>query len=108
MEGKRSLILAHLFERVSGQEADALRDFLGRPRYAPAAAGGRLDLRRCCADTAVSSTRSKRRASWQRPQSASSRPLSPERGTMKRSGSSVEFWTTWSSAKPENRSGPKC
>jgi len=32
MEGKRSLILAHLFERVSGREADTLRDFLGRPR----------------------------------------------------------------------------
>jgi geranylgeranyl diphosphate synthase type II len=32
MEGKRSLILAHLFERVSGREADSLRDFLGRPR----------------------------------------------------------------------------
>jgi geranylgeranyl diphosphate synthase type II len=33
MEGKRSLILAHLFERVSGRDADALRDFLGRPRH---------------------------------------------------------------------------
>jgi geranylgeranyl pyrophosphate synthase len=32
MEGKRSLILAHLFEHVSGREADALQDFLGRPR----------------------------------------------------------------------------
>lgn len=32
LEGKRSLILAHLFERVSGGEAHALRDFLGRPR----------------------------------------------------------------------------
>ena len=32
MEGKRSLILAHLFERVSGQDADTLRSFLGRPR----------------------------------------------------------------------------
>ena len=32
MEGKRSLILAHLFEQVSGREADTLRDFLGRPR----------------------------------------------------------------------------
>lgn len=32
MEGKRSLILAHLFERVTGREADMLRDFLGRPR----------------------------------------------------------------------------
>ena len=32
MEGKRSLILAHLFEHVSGRDAEALRDFLGRPR----------------------------------------------------------------------------
>jgi len=32
MEGKRSLILAHLFERVSGREATTLRDFLGRQR----------------------------------------------------------------------------
>jgi geranylgeranyl diphosphate synthase type II len=32
MEGKRSLILAHLFECVCGRDADALRDFLGRPR----------------------------------------------------------------------------
>jgi geranylgeranyl pyrophosphate synthase len=32
MEGKRSLILAHLFERVSGPDADMLRDFLNRPR----------------------------------------------------------------------------
>jgi geranylgeranyl diphosphate synthase type II len=32
MEGKRSLILAHVFERVSGREAETLRDFLGRPR----------------------------------------------------------------------------
>jgi geranylgeranyl diphosphate synthase type II len=32
MEGKRSLVLMHLFEHVSGQEADTLRDFLGRPR----------------------------------------------------------------------------
>jgi geranylgeranyl diphosphate synthase type II len=32
MEGKRSLILAHLFEQVSGRDGDALRDFFGRPR----------------------------------------------------------------------------
>jgi geranylgeranyl pyrophosphate synthase len=32
MEGKRSLILTHLFEQVSGREADTLRDFLSRPR----------------------------------------------------------------------------
>ena len=32
MEGKRSLILAHLFERVSGQERVRLRDFFARPR----------------------------------------------------------------------------
>lgn len=32
MEGKRSLILAHLFERVCGREAEALREFLGRSR----------------------------------------------------------------------------
>jgi geranylgeranyl diphosphate synthase type II len=32
MEGKRSLILAHLFERVSAREAAALQDYLGRPR----------------------------------------------------------------------------
>lgn len=32
LEGKRSLLLAHLFEQVSEREADALRDFLGRPR----------------------------------------------------------------------------
>jgi geranylgeranyl pyrophosphate synthase len=32
MEGKRSLILAHLFEHVSGRDAETLRDFLGRTR----------------------------------------------------------------------------
>lgn len=32
MEGKRSLILAHLFERIAGREAETLRHFLGRPR----------------------------------------------------------------------------
>jgi geranylgeranyl diphosphate synthase type II len=32
MEGKRSLILAHLFEHVSGRDAQTLRDFLGRRR----------------------------------------------------------------------------
>jgi geranylgeranyl pyrophosphate synthase len=32
LEGKRSLILAHLFEHASRQEADTLRDFLARPR----------------------------------------------------------------------------
>ena len=32
MEGKRSLILAHLFEQISRHDAETLRDFLGRPR----------------------------------------------------------------------------
>jgi geranylgeranyl diphosphate synthase type II len=32
IEGKRSLILAHLFEHVSAREAETLRDFLGRAR----------------------------------------------------------------------------
>jgi geranylgeranyl diphosphate synthase, type II len=32
MEGKRSLILMHLFDQISGRDAQALRDFLGRPR----------------------------------------------------------------------------
>lgn len=32
MEGKRSLILAHLFQCVSRREAQTLQDFLGRPR----------------------------------------------------------------------------
>jgi geranylgeranyl diphosphate synthase type II len=32
MEGKRSLILAHLFERVSESDAETLRGFLGRAR----------------------------------------------------------------------------
>jgi geranylgeranyl diphosphate synthase, type II len=32
MEGKRSLILAHLLEQVSGRDAETMRDFLGRSR----------------------------------------------------------------------------